>query len=467
MRFTIYDLRFTRGGAALVALLLFSLGIGGYAQPSPPPASTSATNDHLIDLPTALQLAGAQNLDIQIARQRLAEAKAQNESATWQFFPWISPGFTYRRHDNLVQNVEGKIIDAHKQSYSVGPTINAQLDLGDAIYKKLAARQLVHAAEHALESQQQDAILAAAQGYFDLAKAQAAVGVAQEALGISTNYYEQVRQAVAAGIAFKGDALRVQVQTERNQLTLRQAQEQWRVAGARLATILHLDAAVELVASESEIVPLSLIATHSTLNSLVVQALDARPELKQSRALLDAARDARTGVRYGPLVPNFGAQIFLGGLGGDSASAPSRFGESEDYQFTLGWRVGPGGLFDRGRVHAADSRLKIAELSSTKLLDEINRRVIEGFTRWQSLTDQLATTRRAIEAAQETLRLTQQRKEFAVGAVLENIQAEQELTRARLDYLNAVAEHNKAQYILSKAIGQLANPPSPQGTPRR
>ena len=68
----------------------------------------------------------------------------------------------------------------------------------------------------------------------------------------------------------------------------------------------------------------------------------------------------------------------------------------------------------------------------------------------------MSTARRAVEAAAETLRLTQQRKEFAVGVVLENIQAEQELTRARLDYLAAAAEFNKAQYALSRAIGGVS-----------
>ena len=92
-------------------------------------------------------------------------------------------------------------------------------------------------------------------------------------------------------------------------------------------------------------------------------------------------------------------------------------------------------------------------MRSVKLVDEVTRQVTESFTRWQSLTDQMATARRAVQAAEETLRLTQQRKEFAVGAVLETIQSEQELTRARFDYLNAIAEYNKAQYALRKAIG--------------
>jgi len=438
---TIYDLRFTICGFATVALVF---------------TSAAATNQslHSIDLPTTLQLAGARSLDIQIAREKLAEAKANSESSVWQFFPSIAPGVGYRRHDNLIQNVEGKIIDVHKDSYTIGPVIGGQLDLGDAIFKNLASRQLVKAAELGLESQRQDSILAAALGYFDLAKALSAVGVAQEAVKISQDYAGQVQQAVDAGVAFKGDALRAQMQTEKNQLTLRQTQEQQRVAAARLVQTLHLESSVELAAREGDLVPLDLVPTNVALDSLVMQALSTRPEVAQSRFLIGAARETRKGAVYGPLIPSLGAQVFVGGLGGGSRTAPDQFGESEDYQFTLGWRIGPGGLFDRGRIRAADARLKIADLNGQKLLDEVIRQVTESFTRSQSFADQMGTARRAVQAAEETLRLTQQRKEFGVGVVLENIQTEQELTRARLDYVTAISEYNKAQYALSKAIGR-------------
>jgi len=448
-----------RPAASLIGALVLLAGLTSSALAQQPDAVIAAasqtTNRFLVDLPTALQLAGARSLDIQIAREKLAEAKANRESAVWQYLPSVTPGVGYRRHDNLIQNVEGTILNVHKDSFNVGPVIAAQVDLGDAIYRNLAARQLVKAAELGLKSQRQDSILAAALGYFELAKAQSAVGVAREAVGISQDYAGQVQRAVDAGVAFKGDALRAQVQSEKNQLTLRQAQEQQRVTAARLVQVLHLDSRVELVAPEAELVPLDVVATNTALDSLIVQAFAARPELAQSRFLIEAARDARKGAVYGPLIPSLGAQVFVGGLGGGKDGASSTFGESEDYQFTLGWRIGPGGLFDRGRTRAADARLKIADLSGQKLLDEVTRQVTESFVRWQSLADQIATARRALEAADETLRLTRQRKEFAVGAVLENIQSEQELTRARLDYLNAVAEYNKAQYALRKATGSL------------
>jgi outer membrane protein TolC len=437
-----------------LTLLPFVICHSSFATESLPGAP--GTNEaYQIDLPTALRLAGAQNLDVQIARERLAEAKANHQSAVAQFFPWVSPGITYRQHDDKLQDVSGNLIDVHKYSYAPGATVGVQLDLGDALYQSLAAKQLASAAGHGLEARRQDSVLAAARGYFELALAQGAVGVGRESVRIAGDYEAQLSHAVGSGIAFKGDLLRARVQAERNRLTLRQAQEQQRVAAARLAQLLHLNPAVELLAQDSELVALRLIATNAALDPLVQQALASRPELKQGQSLAAAARDAKNGASYGPLIPSLGAQGFWGGLGGGRTGVGDTFGGQQDFLVGANWRIGPGGLFDFGRVRSAEARLKIATLNSDQLRDDVTRQVVEAFTHWQSLADQLATAQRALAAAEEGLRLAQQRKEFAVGVVLETIQAEQDLTRARLEYLKTVADFNQAQFALNQATGRL------------
>lgn len=421
-----------------------------------PQASGQTSNTPApIDLPTALRLAGAQNLDIQIARERLAEARASYQSTRLQFFPWISPGITYRQHDDKIQDVAGNIVDVNKYSYAPGATVGVQLELGDAIYETLAAKQLAKAADHAFEVQRQETVLAAAQGYFDLTMAQSAVGVAREAVRIAGEYESQLRRAVETGIAFKGDLLRARVQLERNRLAVQQAQEQQRVTAARLAQVLRLDPAVALVAPEATPIPLSVLETNVALAVLMQQAFAARPELKQSQKLTAAAREASHGATYGPLIPSLGAQAFWGGLGGGRDGISDTFGGQQDYVVGASWRVGPGGLFDVGLVRSAEARLKISKLNTDKLRDDISRQVVETFARWQSFAEQLETAHRALTAAEEGLRLAQQRKEYAVGVVLETIQAEQDLTRARLDYLQAVTDFNKVQYALQRARGQL------------
>jgi outer membrane protein TolC len=419
-------------------------------------ASNRSSELLTIDLPSALRLAGARNIDIQLAREKLAEAYGAEESAIERFFPWVAPGVTYRRHDNLIQNTEGVIEEVHKQSYAPGSTIAAQTDIGDAIFKSLEAHQLTKAARHGLDAQQQETILTAARGYFDLAAEHEAVGVAREALRASTDYAAEIDRAVSAGIAFKGDALRVKVQQQRDEIALRRAKENARIASAKLVQILHLDPIVELIPRDASVVPLSIISTEEPLGDLVSQALAMRPETQRSAAFLSAAEQAKNGAIYGPLIPSVGGQAFFGGLGGGKDSETGHFGESEDYVALLTWRVGPGGLFDFGNIHARQSRLRGVALTADKVIDQVANEVITSQTRVRSLGDQIATAKQSLSDAEEALHLGQERKEFGVGVVLETIQAQQELSRVRNDYLNIVTDYNKTQYALLRALGRLS-----------
>lgn len=441
MNFALFDFKFT----VLICVVLGS----SFAQ-----AQTTNGGPSPIDLPTVLRLAGAQNLDIQIARQQLKEAEANRSSALEQFFPWLAPGVAYHRRDGLAQGVpSGVVTDANYQSYYPGATVAAQMDLGDAIYKSLAAKQLVKASDQALEAQRQDSALGAALAYFDLARAGMLVEVDQEARKTSEDYQQELHLAVESGIAFKGDELRVQSQTEHYEIAVQQALEQQRVAAANLARILHLDPTVELVPADRELLPLTLFETNAALDTLVGQALASRPELKQSQALLAAARATKNGAVYGPLVPTLGAQVFGGGLGGGPDHGPGNFGPEEDVSVGLSWRIGPGGLFDSGRVNASKARMTATQLGGEKLKDDIVSQVVAAFARVRSLASQITLARRNLATATEALRLTRERKHYGVGIVLEDIQAQQDLNQARSDYFTAIAEFNKAQYNLNKAVG--------------
>ena len=439
--------------------LMASVFLAGFApwamaQPASDSLPLLTNGAYRVDLPLVLRLAGARNLDVQIARERLNESRAQRESALEQFFPSLTPGVAYHRRDGMAQAVPaGTVSDTHFESYAPGATVLAQVALGDAIYQSLAARQWVRASDQALETQRQDSLVNAAEGYFDLVKARALIETVQDAANISEDYQRQLHEAVGAGIAFKGDELRVQTQTGSYQITLRQAREQQRLAGANLARILHLDSTVELLPLEADLVPLLLFPTNAPLHSLVQQALSSRPELKQNQALVLAARDTKNGAVYGPLIPSIGAQVFAGGLGGGHDSGPSNFGASEDYLVGLGWRIGPGGLLDFGRVKASKARLATAQLGEAKLRDDITVQVVSALTRAQSLFDQIALAERNLASANEAFRLTRERQQYGVGIVLEYLQAQQALTHARSEYISAIADHNKAQYVLNKAVG--------------
>lgn len=418
-----------------------------------------------IDLATALRLAGANGVEVQIARERLEAAKAGATSALTQFLPWLSAGATYRAHGGLVQDVAGDVIEAGKDARALGLALNLQVDVGDAVYRTLAARQARSAAEQELEARRQETLVRAAQAYFDLLVAQAVVRVAAEALGISRDYESQLHRAVDAGIALKGDELRVSVQTHRNQLALQRAQEERRVLAARLAEALRLDPTTELVAQDVELAPLVLVPATESLESLVAEAVAARPEVKESLALVRVAEETRKGAVYGPLIPTVAGQAAVGNLGGGRDGGPTASGSSRDYLVAVGWRIGPGGLFDLGRIRTARARLGEAQWTAEKLKDGVAREVVEAHARALSRQEQVATAGEALAVAEQGLELARGRKEFEVGVVLENILAEQDQTRTRQDYLRAIGGYDKAQYELARALGRLGRSAPPAAVP--
>jgi outer membrane protein TolC len=427
--------------------------------PSGSLAQEADTETHIVDLATVLRLAGADNLDVQLARERIEEAKANHISAVAKFLPWVTAGVNYRRHEGRTQAVDGSLLDVEKESTSIGPTITAQVDLGDAVFATLAARQYVTAATAALSAQEQDSAVAAANGYFSLLQAKALVETHREALSTSQTYEQQLQAGVGAGVVFRGDLLRVQTQTERYRIAVIQAQQQQRIASARLAELLHLDPATQLVPRDSELLPLELSGVSASVAAsqadLLTQALTRRPELEQAKAQLQAAREIQKSARYGPLIPSLGAQAFLGEFGGGRDGAGGNLGTSRDYFVGLNWRFGPGGLFDFSRTRAAASRVNAAELGVEKVRTGIQRQIVEAQIRIQSAAEQMSASRSSLKNATDTLQLTRGRKQLGVGIVLEDIQAQQELVRARTDLLSAITEYNKAQYELSKALGNL------------
>src|SRR5207247_10152707 len=92
--------------------------------------------------------------------------------------------------------------------------------------------------------------------------------------------------------------------------------------------------------------------------------------------------------------------------------------DMEDYAGLLPCRIGPGGLFDFGNIHARQVRLRGAALAADKVTDQVANEVVTSRARAQSLADQIATAKQSLSDAEEAWRLAQERKEFRAGVVL-------------------------------------------------
>ena len=73
-----------------------------------------------IDLDTALRLAGVQNPELNLARQRVLEAVAVRQLAAARFLPSINPGMNYDTHSGNLQQSNGNILSVNRSAVYVG-----------------------------------------------------------------------------------------------------------------------------------------------------------------------------------------------------------------------------------------------------------------------------------------------------------------------------------------------------------
>ncbi len=458
-------IRHDRARHGLCGLMAVSLIGAAPALGQPAPAipavpakdSTAAATPAVqpIDLPTALRLAGANNIDLALVKEALTQAQAQNEAATLSLLPTLSGGFGYSKHNGAVQDVSGNVIEAYKQLHSITGGINSQINYGDAIFNKLAAMRLQSAAEYSVDAGHNATILAAAGAYIDLVNARANEKIAEDAAKISGDYEDQITRAVGIGLANKSDALRVSVQTQNYRIALRQAKEASVAASAKLATVLHLSPTIQFVPADDAVPQITLVPLETSLNALVTEAFAKRPELKASGENIGAANWLKTQSIYGPLIPSVGAQALYGDVSGGRVGVPSNSGGTQDYALMLNWKLGSGGLLDFGRMDYAQSKLDQTKLNDAKLHDEIGRQVVQSFEGVHSAFDQLELHKKNVDLAQQSLQLSQGRKEFGVAAVLEVIEAQKDLVQARAAYLRAMTAYTLGQYALAEAVGRI------------
>jgi len=414
---------------------------------------TAAAAPIHVDLPTVMKLAGANNDEIELARVKHTESIAESKLAWQRFWPSLNLGVGYKRHDGNIQDVGGAIFDTSKQQYTVGPSILLDWAPGEIYYAALAAQQKALAAEQLAEKARRDIVTQATGRYFDLLSNEASVAIIEDDLRLTQDYEQQLGGAVDAGTAFRADLLRVKTQVSRAKLAIRQEQEKRDLAAAALAETLRLPPQTELRPAKADLVPVRLNGD-AGVATLLSHAKQHRPEMKVALAVNTAAALERDRARIAPMIPSVQAGYSFGGLGGGFNGQTGNFDDTQDMYIGLGWKVGPGGLFDRQRQNIANAREEATVLQAGQIKAAIGREVVEAAAKSQSAHDQITINDEAVSAAEEMVKLAKQRQASQLGVVLEYLLAREELTRARQSRVQAVTGFNKAQHELKRAVGK-------------
>jgi outer membrane protein TolC len=428
--------------------------------------SDTEPNVQSIDMTTALLLTTGQNPQVQYARARIEEASAQLEQANALKLPSIRAGINYNKHEGRIQDVIGDVIETSRGSFYHGfggnavgagspavPGIVSQFHVADAIFQPRIAQRTYCARQNGSRATVNDSLLATALAYMDLLRTQQELAVARE-------IHEQAESLVGATSEFArvGSGLASDLDRARTELSLREndilrAEEASLVSSSRLAQQIRWDSAQQLVPTETQLTPITLVGSDTTRQELVSIALQSRPELSEAKHLVGAAVERLQRERNAPLVPSVILGASYGGLGGGTGSSLTNYGDRLDFDAGAYWEVRQLGVGEKAIRREAHSRVSQARALELQQLDRIAQEVVEAHIQSESRLRQIKVAERAIQSAILSYDRNLERIRNAQGLPIELLQAIQALANARREYVRSVADYNTAQFTLHRSLG--------------
>ncbi len=433
-----------------------------------------------IDLPDALRLAGARDLDIAIARERVCEAIAVLQEARVQWLPSIYVGPNWIRHDGQTQVVEGQVKSISKSSLFLGATaaagssvtgpvpaggpapvsgLTSILRFSDAIFNPLAARQVVDARRAGIQVATNDALLGVAEAYMDLQLAAGRLAIAREAASNAETLATLTASYARSGAGLEADHRRSLAERERQRKNVELAVGELEMASAELVRRTRLDPRLVVAPIEPPETVLRLVPDGCLIDDLIVTGLRCRPELEEAQALVQATLTRLKQARLRPFIPSLAVRYSGGGFGGGVNGFFGNFNARSDADVNLYWEVQNLGFADRAIARQRAAQQRSATLEFLKIQDRVAAEVVRAEKERISASRQMVEASRALPEAQSSLalNLTNIRRGAGLpGATrpIEVLQPIQALAQARTDYLEAVLAYNRAQFRLYRALGR-------------
>ncbi|HEV7388899.1 MAG TPA: TolC family protein [Gemmatimonadaceae bacterium] len=417
-------------------------------QPGLQPGLTRAPDSaRKISLDEAISLAQRNSPDAIQAEGTERTSKAARTSAIGAILPSasLSAGHVIQVGGGVARlNQNGEVIAvAQKPTNSLGVSLNMTLfDGGQRLYDLRTAKSQIEAAEANRVAVKYNVALGVKQQYYAVLAAIESEDAARLQMAQASEQFKTSVAKVRAGVATRSDSLRGVIQVGNAQLALITAQSNKESADAALTRLVG--SPVPVTADPASVQEnMAALPDSAELAKLALIG----PAVLQAQANVDAAKQA-TKASKATYLPSLNASYSRTGSGTDP-----RFGLGDDpfsysgrLSFSLSYPVFNNFQREEQVVRAkvsqvnAQATLRDQQLAATQLLTQ-NIGAIRGAS--QRVAVQVAS----VAAAQEDVRVQQQRYNIGASTLLDLITsqaalatAEQALIQARYDYRIARAQ---------------------------
>ncbi|MGQ0539894.1 MAG: TolC family protein [Gemmatimonadaceae bacterium] len=418
------------------------------------PSIVAAQNDAVrpISLDEALRLAQRNAPATVQARGQIASGGAAVRSAYGAFLPTLSLNASGVRQGGDRFDPQGRLVPFIGEAWQYGDGISSSLELFDGFrrFNNLQSARADLAAAEANETLAEFRLaLDVKQQYYGVLAARESESAARSQLEQAEQQLRAASARVAQGAATKSDSLRSVIQVGNARLALLTAQNNVRVGNATLTRLVGSPFTVTALDDTSDI-PL---ITQSDSTQLALWTSDG-PATRQAQASASAARAGSKAARA-PYFPSLTLSFSRSGSGTDNrfGFGDKRYAYSDNLRVGLSFPLFNGFTREENVVRArVQEDLAAAQLRDTRLAAQ--QQLVQYLGALRLAEERVQIQRASLAAADEDLRVQQQRYALGASTLLDLLTSQSTLNQARASLIQARHDARVAHAQIEALVGR-------------
>lgn len=433
-------------------------------------ASAQSAGAKKLTLEEAIQLSLSNSKKLKLSHAKVDEAVANYQESKDNRLPDVKVSGSYLRLNNPDFDLKLKLGGSSNNSGGSGSgnessssksvkvnelgyaMANASLPLFSGFRIKYgieSAKYLEQAAKLDAEHDREDVILNTVNAFSNLYKAAKSVELVKENLNREQQRVKDYSNLEQNGLIARNDLLKMQLQQSNIELTLLDAENNYRITCINMALMLGLPEDTELVADST------FIASPAGAGSAIQWEQTAMSSRKDKEALATRQKAAEAGIKaakgeYYPSVALTGGYVY--------ANIPNVITINDALNGGIGLQYSVSSLWKAGaKVDVAKARLHQVEANQSMLDDQIKLEINNAYQTYLLTVRKIDVYSKAIDQANENYRITKNKYDNSLVTTTDLLDADVAQLQAQLNYAFSKADAVVAYKKLQQTAGILTD----------
>ncbi len=410
-------------------------------------------NDYIVvSLDQCIDVALKNNFNMRIQEHEYQSSRYEYQNALSKFLPILNTTSYIADYSGQIL-VGGVLRDTfHETAISVNITGQHLLtEGGKQIFEAKARKYLQRAKKHDWNYNRSETVYYTTKYYYEMLLAKINIEIYLRNLIERNAQLALAQKLEKSGFGTRFDVIRSKNESAQAKVSLLSSLNDFRLSQTRLANVMGIEVDIALMPFEDDIAPLFLVSENLSTDDLFKLAIDNREDLESIKDTISYQKEIKN-VYLTEFIPKPLIEYQQQYQGTINHSIRPNYILAAYMSWQPGENLGIGTIT---KIKAQKEKIKAQSLQYENKLRNIEQSIVEAHSTSAFNKKEMEINKKRMDYSKESVKLAMLRFNNGKGILLDVIQAQGEMTKARVAYVSSIIKYNISQTQLLFNTGTI------------